>query len=368
MRIRVVHIVALAVCALALAGDASAFGVVPETLPVGLTGQSYGYQFKVHGGNPPYTYSVQPDVLPPGLSLSTSGWLAGVPLVAGSWKFYVEGSYTYDSSPPRYSQREFTLDVIAGLSIRNQSVPVATRSVAYKTKLTAAGGGTQAWSIYQGSLPPGVSLSPGGLISGLPTRAGSFTFTARVADDVRVANKTFSLKVVAAPVLVVPSLPPAVVGSPFRATARVVGGLAPFAWALRGRLLPPGVTISGGTLRGTPVATGGYSFDVVVRDAAGNVSTSRLRLVVMARLKIPVQVLETGEAWSPYSDRIQTRGGAGQLRFQLAEGALPVGLSLNATTGVIAGKPRERGHYVFAVTVVDRIGGTYRRAFVLRIR
>jgi large repetitive protein len=368
MSIRLVYVVALAACTLALAGDAGAFGVVPETLPVGLTGQSYGYQFKVHGGNPPYTYSAQPDVLPPGLSLSTSGWLAGVPLVAGSWKFYVEGSYTYDSSPPRYSQREFTLDVIAGLSIRNRSLPAATRSVAYKTKLTAGGGGTPAWSIYQGSLPPGVSLSPGGLISGLPTRAGIFTFTARVADDIRVANKTFSLKVIAAPVLVVSSLPPAVVGSPFRATVRVVGGLAPFAWAMRGRLLPRGVSISRGTLRGTPVASGEYSIDVVVRDAAGNVSTSRLRLVVMARLKIPVQELGTGEAGSPYSGRVQTRGGATPLRFRLAEGTLPVGLSLNTTTGVIAGRPRERGRYVFVVAVVDRIGGTYRRGFVLTIR
>jgi large repetitive protein len=368
MSLRVVSVVALCACALALAGDAGAFGVVPETLPVGLTGQSYGYQFKVHGGNPPYTYSVQPDVLPPGLSLSPSGWLTGVPLVAGSWKFYVEGSYTYDSSPPRFSQREFTLDVIAGLSIPNRSLPVATRSAAYRAKLTAKGGGTPAWSISHGSLPPGVSLSPGGLISGLPTRAGIFTFTARVADDVRVASKRFSLKVVAAPVLVIPLLPPAVVGSPFEATIRVVGGLAPFTWALRGRLVPRGVTISNGALRGTPVASGGYLVDIVVKDAAGNVSTAPLRLVVMARLTIAVQALETGEAGSPYSDRIQTRGGAAPLRFRLAEGALPAGLTLDATTGVIAGKPRERGSHVFAVAVVDRIGGTYRRAFVLRIR
>lgn len=365
-RFRIVGLVALA--AFALAGDAGAFGVVLEPLPIAFTGQAYDYQFKVHGGNPPYTYSVQPNVLPPGLSLSPSGQLAGVPLESGSWRFYVEGSYTYRSSPPRYSQREFTLNVVAGLSIRNRSLPVATRSMAYQARLTAGGGGTPAWSIGQGSLPPGLSLAENGLISGLPTSAGAFSFTAIVTDDARVARKSFSLKVVAAPVIALPSLPPAVVGAPFRARARIAGGLAPYTWAARHGALPPGVRIAGGALRGTPTAAGRYVVDIVAKDAAGNTATTRLALVVRPRLKLPVQALAPGESGRLYAAKIRAHGGATPLRFRLADGAFPAGLTLDAKTGALSGMPRERGRYVFAVAVADVLGETFRRSFVLRIR
>ena len=367
-RIRIVAVVALALAALTLAGDAGAFGVVLEPLPVGATGQWYDYQFKVHGGNPPYTFTAQPNVLPPGLSLSSGGELAGVPLVSGSWTFYVEGSYTYHSDPPRFSQREFKLNITTGLAIRSGSLPVATRSVAYKTRLTAAGGGAQIWSITRGSLPPGLSLSESGAIAGLPTRAGVFTFTASVADDPRAAEKTFSLKVVAAPVIAAPSLPPAVVGSVFAAPVRIVGGLAPYSWSVRRGMLPPGVTISSGTLSGTPTAAGTYAVDIVARDTAGNLATWRLHLVVMPRLKLPVQTLEPGKAGDRYTAKLEARGGAAPLRFQLVEGALPRGVTLDAKTGKLAGRPRDPGRYAFAIAVVDRIGGTDRRALVLRIR
>ena len=354
--------------ALALAGDAGAFGVVQEPLPVGATGQAYEYQFKVHGGNPPYTYSVLPDVLPPGLSLSESGRLAGVPLESGSWKFFVEGSYTYHSDPPRLSQREFTLAVVTGLSIRNKSLRAATRSVAYKARLTAAGGGAQAWSISQGKLPPGLTLSDNGLITGLPTRTGTYGFTATVVDDPRAAEKRLALEVVAAPVITVPSLPPAAVGSPFEVSARIAGGLGPYAWAFRSGTRPPGVTISAGTLRGTPTVAGTYAIDVVARDSAGNTATTRLKLVVNTRLKLPLQGLAPAEVGSAYSARIETTGGAAPFTYTLAAGALPAGMTLNAKTGVLAGKPRVRGRYTFAVAVVDRLGGTDRRTFVLRVR
>jgi hypothetical protein len=366
--IRTVGVAAVALTALVLAGAAGAFGVVLEPLPIGTSGQPYEYQFKVHGGNPPYTFSVEPDVLPPGLSLSIGGRLAGVPQVSGSWTFYVEGSYTYHSDPPRYSQRRFTLDVIAGLSIKTRSLPVATRSSSYKARLTAAGGGTQIWSIVEGRLAPGLSLAQGGLITGSPTSAGAFTFTASVTDAARMTEKTFTLRVVAAPTLAVPSPPAAAVGSPFTTAVRVVGGLAPYAWALRSGVLPRGLTLSKGTVSGTPTVAGRYSVDVVVRDAVGNTATTRLPLVVMPRLRLPAQALAPGIVGRSYAGRIQARGGVAPLRFRLVEGELPAGIALDQETGALAGKPRGRGRHVFAIGVVDRLGGAHQRVFSLRIR
>jgi uncharacterized repeat protein (TIGR01451 family) len=54
------------------------------------------------------------------------------------------------------------------------------------------------WSVATGALPPGITLSVGGLVSGTPTDAGLFTFTARVTDDTTdTAEKTFTIEILA---------------------------------------------------------------------------------------------------------------------------------------------------------------------------
>jgi hypothetical protein len=56
--------------------------------------------------------------------------------------------------------------------------------VAYSQTLAATGGnGTLVWSLDSGSLPAGLSLSSGGVISGTPTGTGTSNFTVRVADS-----------------------------------------------------------------------------------------------------------------------------------------------------------------------------------------
>src|ERR1700745_3845715 len=72
-------------------------------IPTGVVGQQYTTQFNGAGGcGPalPYQYSVISGSLPPGLSLSMSGLISGVPTQAGSWSFYVNLS---DQDPPAAS-------------------------------------------------------------------------------------------------------------------------------------------------------------------------------------------------------------------------------------------------------------------------
>src|SRR5437763_3711819 len=55
----------------------------------------------------------------------------------------------------------------APLTISSQSLPNGTAGSAYSTTLSASGGNTPyKWSLAAGSLPPGVSLSAGGVVSG----------------------------------------------------------------------------------------------------------------------------------------------------------------------------------------------------------
>ena len=61
--------------------------------------------------------------------------------------------------------------------------PAGPVGVAYSDQLTVTGGTAPfAWSVSAGTLPPGLTLSASGLLSGTPTTVGSSTFTVRVVD------------------------------------------------------------------------------------------------------------------------------------------------------------------------------------------
>ncbi|MBE7493782.1 MAG: putative Ig domain-containing protein [Verrucomicrobiaceae bacterium] len=64
----------------------------------------------------------------------------------------------------------------SGLLVTPSPLPAATFLVPYSQQLTAAGGTAPYLFTVAGSLPPGLSLSIGGLLSGTPTAAGSFGF------------------------------------------------------------------------------------------------------------------------------------------------------------------------------------------------
>ncbi len=66
---------------------------------------------------------------------------------------------------------------------------------------TATGGsGGYTWSIAAGSMPPGLTLSTSGAITGAPTAAGMYSFTAMVTDgSAKTASQSESLQVQTAP-------------------------------------------------------------------------------------------------------------------------------------------------------------------------
>ena len=78
----------------------------------------------------------------------------------------------------------------------------AATGIPYSSALSASGGnGTPvSWSLVpSSSLPPGLSLSTTGVISGVPTAAGAYAFDVRARDDVQVAEQAFSITVAGGP-------------------------------------------------------------------------------------------------------------------------------------------------------------------------
>ena len=76
-------------------------------------------------------------------------------------------------------------------------LPDGTVGSAYSVTLAASGGKTPyTWSRVSGSLPAGLALSSGGVISGKPTASGPFNFTIRVTGGNNLSStKVFSLTI-----------------------------------------------------------------------------------------------------------------------------------------------------------------------------
>src|SRR5262245_898229 len=67
--------------------------------------------------------------------------------------------------------------------IQTDSLPAGTESAAYSQTFQAVGGSAKTpytWSVFTGSLPPGLTLAPTGNLTGVPSRDGTFNFTVRV--------------------------------------------------------------------------------------------------------------------------------------------------------------------------------------------
>jgi hypothetical protein len=91
------------------------------------------------------------------------------------------------------------------LALLLSALPLATGAVSF-----SASGGTApyTWSVTAGQLPPGLSLSPSGAISGTPTASGVYTFTVQVADSAaQQTSQAFTINVNSPLSIVTASLP-----------------------------------------------------------------------------------------------------------------------------------------------------------------
>jgi hypothetical protein len=70
------------------------------------------------------------------------------------------------------------------LAVQTAALPTGAVGVRYSASLQAVAGVTPyTWSVSSGVLPPGLSLSSAGAITGTPTRAGATTFTVQAVDS-----------------------------------------------------------------------------------------------------------------------------------------------------------------------------------------
>lgn len=324
----------------------------PSTLRNSWPGTLYAVSLAASGGVAPYTWAVTGGTLPPGLSLSSGGFLSGTLTTPGTYTFTVtvtdavgqtaSASYTITvypllvittlvlpggpptapaaaPAPPATSATLTAAPHITGGPVTTGPIqapgaawprpqvignpyPAAAAGIPYSYALSASGGlPPYTWALTAGALPPGLSLLPSGLITGIPALAGVYTFAVTVSDTFgQTAGTTFTLIVGPGPLMVATAvLAPATLGAPYSASLAATGGTPLYTWALTGGALPPGIAmdpappghgaVAAGHIVGTPTAPGTYTFTVQVTDSAvvPATATATFTLTVYLNLIIP---------------------------------------------------------------------------------
>lgn len=170
-------------------------------------------------------------------------------------------------------------------TITNDDVPVSVSpgvlpggavAAAYSQTVSASGGsGSYNFAVTAGSLPAGLTLAPGGLLSGTPTAGGVFNFTITATDTSAApgpytGNQAYTLLVAPPTVSLAPaSLPGGTRTVAYSATLTASGGTAPYTYAVTAGSLPGGLALSaGGALTGTPTAVGSFNFSITATDSS----------------------------------------------------------------------------------------------------
>lgn len=169
------------------------------------------------------------------------------------------------------------------LTVTPSTIPVPVQGVPYSVTFVASDGvPPYQFLVSTGLLPAGLSLSPGGDLTGTPTTAAPYSFTITVSDALgREADLAGSGTVSGGLVLAPP--PVIVPGMPYSGQIQVTGGTGPYTFAIHSGALPPGMSLSGsGVLGGTPTAPGNYTVVVQVTDANGLSSALTLNISVAA--------------------------------------------------------------------------------------
>jgi len=157
--------------------------ISPTVLPDGQVGQNYNQNLNASGGTGPYTFTFLTGELPAGVTLAANGNVSGTPIESGIFTFTVAAT---DSNGCTGTQT-ITLSVFPVncplIVLFPSTLPDGHTGVVYDQTLTATGGAAPyTYTLTAGSLPPGLSLSSAGVISGTPTALGSFSFTITATD------------------------------------------------------------------------------------------------------------------------------------------------------------------------------------------
>ncbi len=355
--------------------------IAQTTLPNGTVGSPYSQTLTAGGGYGAGTYTFSLDLsnpgsLPPGIGISTSGTISGTPSQAGIFIFAVKVISQSANGAFVSASQGYSITITgAPLAIATTSLPAGTVGTPYSQNLTATGGTPPyTWQLTGSTLSVGLTLSTSGTFSGTPVTAGSFTYQVVVTDSAQgSASGSFTIRINPALVITTTSLPSGTVGTSYTATTlAATGGTPPYTWSLASGALPGGLSVSSaGVISGTPTAAGTFSVTLKVTDSAQATATQSYSVTVAAAT-VPLSVttqapLAGGEVGVAYTQAFAATGGTPPYQWTISAGTVPLGFTLNPTTGSLTGTPTVAGTSNFTVQVADSASHTATKAFTITV-
>ena len=342
--------------------------ITPTTLPAATLGSVYSATLTGGGGLAPYgSFRVVTGTLPAGLSISNAGVISGTPTTAASSTFIVQVTDSTPSPGPYTGAQSYTLVVNPAIVVLPVSpLPAGNVGLAYSQAITATGGESPyTFAVTTGTLPPGITLTPAGVLAGTGTKAGVYTFAITATDSSTGSGPytgvtSYSLTIGAATVVLAPTtLPAAVLLAPYSEAITASGGTAPYTFAVTTGTLPAGITLAtDGTLSGTPTVNGTTPFTITATDSSTGTGSpftgsQAYSLVVGAPvIALAPSTMPAATIGAAYSVVMSASGGTAPYTFTLAAGTLPTGLTLSSA-GTISGTPTSLGIFPITITATD---------------
>ncbi len=254
----------------------------------------------------------------------------------------------------------------------NSSVPPpATPSQPYSfTFGTTYESPAATFSLTGGSLPPGLTLSPSGVLAGTPTAVGDYNFTISAGNGVApVATLTTHLLVTQAPAFTSANSATFVAGSAGSFVVTTTG--EPAAALSESGALPGGVTFTDNgdgtaSLGGTPAAHSGgvYALTITARNGVSPDASQAFTLTVN---EAPSFTSPNSAPFGLNTTNAFTVTAQGYPTPTLSEsGALPAGVTFDAASGRLSGTPSgSGGAYTLTFTAHNGVGTDASQTFTL---
>jgi len=348
--------------------------IVDDYIPGATLNQPYSFTPTVIGsdGNLVVSIAVTGGTLPTGLSISGTT-IYGTPTVDNqSCQITVTAFNDYE---PGGVSRTYTLRVSLAARINTLSpLPNGIVGTSYLFSLSAYGNLPIAWELLGGSLPPGISMSTNGTLFGIPTAAGTYSFSVQASNEYGSEIRLYTLTVYQLPVITTTILGYARLGRNYSGQLTAIGSM-PITWFIVDGYLPTGLSLdqNSGIISGIPVVGGSFTFTIVATNIVGVSAPVTLTIEAGQSLAIittsPLPNGIVGVVYTPLTFEadglddsfIYTWSWAAQ-----AGSSFPPGLTLNATSGVLSGTPTAIGTYNVNVTITG--GGTSTTApFVITV-
>jgi hypothetical protein len=366
---------------------AGALTIINTTLPEIDTGSEIHEPLIAAGGTPPYAWSVV-GALPGTLQLLPCGDYAA--LRGGTTGGSSPMTIQVTDSASNVFQRVLNLNVFGSFYSNDDAFGPSTVGTPASFPITTYGGtGAFTWSIIEGALPAGMTLTPGtpdATVSGTPTQAGAYFFRVRVVDaagwnleqtivgEVFAAGVTLSLDVA-----YTSRMANGATGSGYYDGVFPTGGTGPYTWRVKRGFLPKGLSFAASQTVGYTVVQGtaqfgGYFVVVIeVTDTSSSVSVERaLHLGItpggpaFSTLSLP------NATWgSPYNQSITcNQNYSSGITWLMRSGSLPPGMSLNMSgdpSTTLSGTCSVAGSYTFELSALGPAGTAPYRQFTVNV-